>query len=136
VERERERERPPASCPGFVYNKKLLFDVVSQPAPKLPLPQDVLRVKMPDGGHCWMTSTSPHGDSEHSPPEASGDFEKYIKQQQQFDAVLFCVFLCEKCVRTLLSTGPVQVAFDGRKVKGNSWEQLIVSQLEFFLIFF
>lgn len=43
---ERERERgPPASCPGFVYNKKPLFDVVAQPAPKLPLPQDVLWVK-------------------------------------------------------------------------------------------
>lgn len=45
-EKERERERgPPASCPGFVYNKKPLFDVVAQPAPKLPLPQDVLWVK-------------------------------------------------------------------------------------------
>ena len=42
----RERERgPPASCPGFVYNKKPLFDVVAQPAPKLPLPQDMLWVK-------------------------------------------------------------------------------------------
>ncbi|TNN38788.1 hypothetical protein EYF80_051045 [Liparis tanakae] len=30
---------------------------------------------MPDGGRCWMTSTQPHGDSEHSPPEASGDFQ-------------------------------------------------------------
>ena len=41
-----ERERgPPASCPGFVYNKKPLFDVVAQTAPKLPLPQDVLWVK-------------------------------------------------------------------------------------------
>ncbi len=45
-EGERARERgPPASCPGFVYNKKPLFDVVAQPAPKLPLPQDVLWVK-------------------------------------------------------------------------------------------
>lgn len=44
VERGRARG-PPASCPGFVYNKKPLFDVVAQPAPKLPLPQDVLWVK-------------------------------------------------------------------------------------------
>lgn len=36
---------PPASCPGFVYNKKPLFDVAAKPAPKLLLPQDVLRVK-------------------------------------------------------------------------------------------
>lgn len=43
--RVRESERPPASCPGFVYNKKPLFDVVAQPAPKLLLPQDVLWVK-------------------------------------------------------------------------------------------
>lgn len=38
-----ERESQ-ASCPGFVYNKKPLFDVAAQPAPKLPLPQDVLWV--------------------------------------------------------------------------------------------
>ena len=44
VRGEREK-RAPASCPGFVYNKKPLFDVVAQPAPKLPLPQDVLWVK-------------------------------------------------------------------------------------------
>lgn len=43
---EREGARgPPAGCPGFVYNKKPLFDVVAQPAPKLKLPQDVLWVK-------------------------------------------------------------------------------------------
>lgn len=43
---ERARARgPPASCTGFVYNKKPLFDVVAQPAPKLLLPQDVLWVK-------------------------------------------------------------------------------------------
>lgn len=41
----RKKSGPPASCPGFVYNKKPLFDVVTQPASKLPLPQDVLWVK-------------------------------------------------------------------------------------------
>lgn len=41
--RERGRKREPqASCPGFVYNKKPLFDVAAQPSPKLP--QDVLWV--------------------------------------------------------------------------------------------
>lgn len=41
----RKKTGAPANCPGFVYNKKPLFDVVTQPTSKLPLPQDVLWVK-------------------------------------------------------------------------------------------
>lgn len=86
---KRERKRgPPASCPGFVYNKKLLFDVVAQPAPKLPLPQDVLWVK------CQTEATAGWLRPRHTgTPEASRDLETYIKQQQ-FDAILFCFVVC------------------------------------------
>lgn len=58
-ERERERWRPQAACPVFVYNKKPLFDVAAEPLlqTRLLLPQDVLRVRCQTETEAWKTCT-------------------------------------------------------------------------------
>jgi len=58
-ERARERWRPQAACPVFVYNKKPLFDVAAEPLlqTRLLLPQDVLRVRCQTETEAWKTCT-------------------------------------------------------------------------------
>lgn len=88
-ERERVRERAPGKLPWLCLQQKAIVWCGRTAGSKAPAPTGCALGKMPDGGHCWMTSTSPYWDSEQSPPEASGDSEKYIKQQQ-FDAFSSC----------------------------------------------
>lgn len=87
-ERGRKRARgPPASCPGFVYNKKPLFDVVAQPAPKLKLPQDVLWVK------CQTEATAGWLQPHHAATLSKVLLRplETIKHQQ-FDAFWICIY--------------------------------------------
>lgn len=95
-EREGERERgPPASCPGFVYNKKPLFDVVAQPAPKLLLPQDVLWVK------CQTEATAGWLQPHRTSTLSKGPWR--LREMYKTTTV-WCIFvLClgEKCVRII-----------------------------------
>ena len=80
--REREeRERAPGKLPWLCLQQKAIVWCGRAAGSKAPAPTGCALGKMPDGVHCWMTSTSPYWDSEQSPPEASRDFQKYIKQQ-------------------------------------------------------
>lgn len=96
VRKEKERERgPPASCPGFVYNKKPLFDVVAQPAPKLLLPQDVLWVK------CQTEATAGWLQPHHTSTLSKG---LWRLRETYKTTTVWCIFvLClgEKCVRII-----------------------------------
>lgn len=117
-----EREGPPASCPGFVYNKKPLFDVVAQTAPKLPLPQDVLWVK------CQTEATAGWLRTRHTGTLSKVllrplETEKYIKQQQ-FDTFCFVSSKGDTCGEYLSFCLPIKLRWS----KGNniSCEKLIL----------
>lgn len=86
---ERERERAPGKLPWLCLQQKAIVWCGRTAGSKAPAPTGYALGKMPDGGHCWMTSTSPY--SEQSPPKAPEDLEKHIKQLQ-FDAFLFIVY--------------------------------------------
>lgn len=124
-EREGEREGetgPPASCPGFVYNKKLLFDVVAQPAPKLTLPQDVLWVK------CQTEATAgcvrPRHTGTRSPPEASGDLGEVHKTTAVWCIFVFVSFMGGEMCEEEFCRSTKQVRAASNEGKGTRCETL------------
>lgn len=58
--RERERERAPGKLPWLCLQQKAIVWCGRTAGSKAPAPTGCALGKMPDGGHCWMTSTSPY----------------------------------------------------------------------------
>lgn len=58
-ERGRESERAPGKLPWLCLQQKAIVWCGRAAGSKAPAPTGCALGKMPDGGHCWMTSTSP-----------------------------------------------------------------------------
>lgn len=78
-QRDRERAKEaPGKLPWLCLQQKAIVWCGRTAGSKAPAPTGCTLGKMPDGGHCWMTFTSPQWDSQQSPPWASREISKTI----------------------------------------------------------